>query len=56
MKNFEKATFNVTETAEYLGIGRSLCYRMIKENKIPHLKFANRIVISKVKLDEMLSK
>ena len=56
MKIAEKATLSVDEAAKYLGIGRSLCYRMIKENKIPHLKFANRIVISKVKLDEMLSK
>lgn len=56
MNNLEKATFSVEETAEYLGIGRSLCYRMIKENKIPYIKFANRIVVPKVRLDEMLSK
>lgn len=56
MNTIEKATLSVEETAEYLGIGRSLCYRMVKENKIPYLKFANRIVIPKAKLDEMLSK
>lgn len=56
MSNYEKATLSVEETAKYLNIGRSLCYRMIKENKIPHLKFASRIVVPKVKLDEMLNK
>lgn len=56
MDNYEKATLSVEETARYLNIGRSLCYRMIKENKIPHIKFASRIVIPKAKLDEMLRK
>lgn len=56
MSNYEKATFNVEEAAKYLGIGRSLCYRMVKEGRIPCLKFANRIIIPKTKLDEMLSR
>jgi len=56
MSKLEKATLSVEETAEYLGIGRSLCYRMVKENKIPSLKFANRIVVPKARLEEMLSK
>ncbi|MDD3417126.1 MAG: helix-turn-helix domain-containing protein [Lachnospiraceae bacterium] len=50
----EKATMTVEETAEYLNIGRSLCYRMIKENKIPYIKFATRIVVPKAKLEEFL--
>lgn len=56
MSNSEKATFTVEETAKYLGIGRSLCYRMVREGNIPSVKLANRIIIPKVKLDEMLSK
>ena len=53
-KENEKATMTVEETAEYLNIGRSLCYRMIKENKIPYIKFATRIVVPRVKLEEFL--
>lgn len=56
MDKMEKATLSVEKTAKYLNIGRNLCYRIIKENKIPHLRFSNRIVVPKVKLDEMLRK
>ncbi|MCX4322345.1 MAG: helix-turn-helix domain-containing protein [Lachnospiraceae bacterium] len=56
MRNYEKATFTVEETAKYLGIGRNLCYRMVREGNIPSVKLANRIIVPKVKLDEMLSK
>ena len=56
MTNYEKATLTVEETAKYLGIGRSLCYRMVREGNIPSVKLANRILVPKVKLDGMLSK
>lgn len=56
MRNYEKATLTVEETAKYLGIGRSLCYRMVREGNIPSVKLANRIIVPKVRLDEMLSK
>lgn len=56
MGDYEKATFTVEEAAKYLGIGRSLCYRMVKEGSIPSLKLANRIIIPKVRLDELLRK
>ncbi len=56
MSDYRKATLTVEETAKYLGIGRSLCYRMVKEGNIPSVKLANRIIIPKVKLDEMLRK
>ena len=56
MRNYEKATLTVEETAKYLGIGRSLCSRMVREGNIPSVKLANRILVPKVKLDGMLSK
>lgn len=56
MSDYGKATLTVEETAKYLGIGRSLCYRMVREGNIPSVKLANRIIIPKVKLDEMLRK
>lgn len=55
MNETYNATMNVEEAAKYLNISKSLCYRMIKENKIPHFKLASRIVISRNKLEQFIN-
>jgi len=51
----ECLTISVDEAARVLGIGRSLCYDMVREGKIPSLRFGNRIVIPRHALERLLS-
>lgn len=51
----ERLTISVDEAARVLGIGRSLCYDMVREGKIPSLRFGNRIVIPRHALERLLS-
>jgi excisionase family DNA binding protein len=48
-------TVTVDQAAEILGIGRFLAYEMVKEGKIPALRFGRKIRIPRVALDRMLS-
>lgn len=46
MNESNNATMNGEEAANYLNISKSLCYQVIKENQIPHLKLLSSIIIS----------
>ena len=46
---------SVRGMAKYLGIGENLAYRMCSENKVPHLRLGNRIVVNRAALDRMLA-
>lgn len=46
---------SVRGMARYLGIGENLAYRMCAENKVPHIRLGNRIVVSRAALDRMLA-
>lgn len=50
----EKKTYQITEVAEMLGISRGFVYQMIREEKIPVVRFGRRIIIPKVKFDTWL--
>ena len=52
----EKLAYNVRETAEVLGISRSHAYDLIKQGVIPVIKLGRRIVVPKVKLEQLISK
>lgn len=53
--NQPKRNFSPKQGAEYLGIGSNLMYRMLAENRIPHARLGNRIVVSRAALDRLLA-
>ena len=42
-----KDVVNIKDLQKMLGIGRNLAYKLIRQNKIEHLKINNRIFIPK---------
>ena len=42
-----KDVVNIKDLQKMLGIGRSLAYKLLKENKIEHIRVNNRIYIPK---------
>ena len=52
----EKLTINVREASKILGLSEYLRYEPIRQNKLPHLKFGNRIIIPKKALLDLLDK
>lgn len=50
----EKLTITVDECAKMLGISRGLCFQMVHEGTIPHLRFHKRILIPKWGIERLL--
>ena len=50
----KKLTITVDECAKLLGISRGLCFQMVHEGKIPHLRFNKRILIPKWAIERLL--
>ena len=50
----KKLTVSVDECAVLLGISRGLCFQMVHEGKIPHLRFNKRILIPKWAIQQLL--
>jgi len=50
----KRLTVSVDECAVLLGISRGLCFQMVHENKIPHLRFNKRILIPKWAIQRLL--
>jgi excisionase family DNA binding protein len=46
----------VPEAAKMLGISRNFCYQLVREGKLPSIRFGKRILIPIVALDKMLEK
>ena len=44
----------VPEAAAMLGISRNFAYELVKQKKLPVIKFGKRLLISKVALEKML--
>jgi excisionase family DNA binding protein len=51
----ERLTLTVEEAAEILGIGRSLCYELVRRGEIPSLRLGGRWVIPRKAIEEMLA-
>ena len=49
-----KLTLSVSECAEKIGIGRNLCYDLIRRGEIPSLKLGGRIVVPVVALEKLM--
>jgi excisionase family DNA binding protein len=54
-KKHENLTYTVDQTARMLGISRNSAYALVREGRIPALRLGKRIVIPRVKLQELLS-
>ena len=50
----EKATFNVIETAEYLGIGRNQTYNLINNGILPAVKIGRQFRVPIKALEKWL--
>lgn len=50
-----KLTLTVDETARCLGIGRSLCYELVRQGRIPAIRLGGKWVISKAGLERMIN-
>jgi len=53
-ENTDQLTMSVKSCARLLGISRGLAFAMIKQGRLPHLKFGRRILIPKQAIDELL--
>lgn len=49
-----KLTLTVPEAAKLLGLSRQLGYQMVREGKLPAIRFAGRWVVSKHGIAKML--
>jgi excisionase family DNA binding protein len=45
----------VTEAAKMLGISRNFAYELVKQGKLPVVKFGKRLLIPRVALEKMLA-
>ena len=46
----------VPEAAGMLGISRNFAYQLVREGKLPSIRFGKRILIPRVALEKMLEK
>ncbi|MCB1489833.1 MAG: helix-turn-helix domain-containing protein [Bauldia sp.] len=53
-KSGARATMNVDEAAEVLGIGRNAAYEAVSRGEIPSIRLGNRILIPRQAIDRML--
>ena len=52
----ERLVYSIPETADKLGISKSLAYRLANENILPVLLLGNRRVVPKARLEELVTK
>ena len=53
--NIEKRLcITVPEAAEMLGISRNFAYELVKQGKLPAIRFGKRLLIARAALDRML--
>ena len=50
----ERLALTVVEAAKALGIGRTNAYELIRQGKIPAIRFGRRILIPRRRLEKML--
>lgn len=52
----ERLCLTVPEAAEMLGISRNFAYQLVKEGKLPVIKFGKKLLIPRAALEKMLEK
>ena len=50
----ERLCVTVPEAAKMLGISRNFAYQLVREGKLPSIRFGKRILIPKAALEKML--
>jgi excisionase family DNA binding protein len=50
----ERQGYSVEEAAELLGVGRTLAYRAISRNEIPHVRIGRRVIVPARALERLL--
>jgi excisionase family DNA binding protein len=51
-----KLCYTVPEAAEMLSLSRNFAYELVKQKKLPAVKFGKRLLIPRVALEKMLDK
>ena len=46
----------VTETARHLRISRNLCYELVAQGRLPHVRLGRRILVPRHALEQWLAK
>lgn len=54
MTNDERLTVTVETAGKMLGIGRSLSFEMVRQGKIPSLRFGRRVVVPVKALEALM--
>ncbi len=52
----ERLCLTVPEAAAMLGISRNFAYELVKQGKLPAIKFGKRLLIPRAALEKMLDK
>jgi len=52
----KRLCIKVPEAAEMLGISRNFAYQLVREGKLPSIRFGKRILIPRAALDKMMEK
>ena len=52
----KRLCITVPEAAEMLGISRNFAYELVKQGKLPVIRFGKRLLIPRVSLEKMLEK
>ena len=52
----DRLTLTVEEAGRLLGISRALAYRMARTDRLPTVRFGNRIVVPKKAIETMLER
>lgn len=55
LKDVEPLVATVDQAAKLLQISRGHCFQMVREGRIPSIRFGKRILISRKVLDDLLS-
>lgn len=52
----ETLTLTIPQVAKILGISRGLAYQLARSGKLPVLRLGNRMLMSRIRLDEFIKK
>lgn len=52
----KRLCITVPEAAEMLGLSKNFVYQLVREGKLPSIRFGKRILIPRVALEKMLEK
>lgn len=52
----ETLTLTIPQVSEILGISRGLAYQLARSGQLPVLRLGNRMLMSRIRLDEFIKK